>query len=682
MSAADPDLREWLETDGLGGYASGTVSGIRTRGYHAWLLTATRPPTGRVVLVNGGIVHVRNSAGCVPLSLQTREGHDQSSAENGRLRRFTTRPWPTWEFAVSDGLHVRQELFVVRGLSGVALRWSLHGSGADIQLSVAPLLSGRDHHAVLRENPEFDFTSRVEAGRVTWRPARGLPAVVAEHNGQYDVSARWDRGAAYAAERDRGLTFVEDLGIPGAFHWDLQDGPAVLLLGAGTAFSRQFALKTNRPDTAPADEMSVDTVSADTGSVDTGSVESTWADAADREQRRRRSLSDTDRAVESYFVRRGQGTTIIAGYPWFTDWGRDTFIALRGLCLTSGRLATAGEILREWSGTVSEGMLPNRFPDDGETPEFNAVDASLWYIIAVHDYLTVCSQTDRPVPHDDRRRLLSAVHAILEGYRRGTRFGIRCDQDGLIAAGTPGVPLTWMDAKVGDWVVTPRIGKPVEIQALWLNALAIASREDDRWIALRETAERSFRDRFLNPQTGWLNDVVDCDHQPGLVDAALRPNQIFAVGGLPYPLLTGSAARRVVDIVESRLLTPLGLRTLDPQAADYRGHYEGDVWARDAAYHQGTVWPWLLGTFIDAWLRVRGRTAAARAEARDRFLTPLQIHCSDAGLDHVSEIADGDAPHTPRGCPFQAWSLGELLRIEAMCRTPEEDCSSVAVTEA
>jgi predicted glycogen debranching enzyme len=357
-------------------------------------------------------------------------------------------------------------------------------------------------------------------------------------------------------------------------------------------------------------------------------------------------------------VRRGAGRTLVAGYPWFTDWGRDTFIALRGICLASKRLDLAGEILLEWASAVWDGMLPNRFPDRGDEPEFNAVDASLWYAVAVGEYL----QLARP-PAGVRTRLEDAVRAILDGHVKGTRYGIRADADGLLAAGEPGVQLTWMDARIGERVVTPRIGKPVEVQGLWINALRLASGADEGWRRLAERAAASFGERFWNERAGCLYDVVDVDHVPGTADASLRPNQILAVGGLPHALLDGARARCVVDKVEAQLWTPLGLRSLAPHEAGYCGRYEGGPHERDGAYHQGTVWPWLAGPFVEAWLRVRGATPAARREARERFLTPLLAHLGEAGLSHVSEIADAEPPHAPRGCPFQAWSVGEALRL-------------------
>jgi predicted glycogen debranching enzyme len=333
--------------------------------------------------------------------------------------------------------------------------------------------------------------------------------------------------------------------------------------------------------------------------------------------------------------------------------------------LATGHLAEAEATLLAWSGAVSEGMLPNRFLDTGDQPEFNAVDASLWFIVLSYEFLICAKERGRTVTAETRRALHDAVEAILRGYTAGTRFAIAADSDGLLRAGVPGVQLTWMDAKIGDRPVTPRIGKPVEVQALWINALRVGGVWSPRWAELARRATATFVARYPNPATG-LYDVIDVDHVSGAVDLKLRPNQILAVGGLPFAVLQGDPARTVVDRVESKLLTPLGLRTLSPDDPQYMSHYRGGPAQRDSAYHQGTAWPWLMGPFVDAWLRVRGGSIEAKLEARRRFLAPLQAHLATAGIGHISELADGAPPHEPGGCPFQAWSLGELIRIERM----------------
>ena len=616
---------EWLEADGLGGYASGPVLGARTRRYHALLLAATDPPGGRMVLVNGVAASVTRAGAEQALDTQLYAPDVVQPDGWRRMTGFAAKPWPCWRFDVGDGASVIHEILVAPDTCETVLRWRVDGGAGPCLLSVRPLLTGRDYHALHHENPAFDFSATVQDGRVSWRPYASLPAVAALTGGTYRHDPLWFRNALYAEEQARGMDCTEDLASPGAFLFDLAVGDAVMILRAGDGLFARPAAHARALIAA--------------------------------ERTRRAAATPLDVAADSYLVDRTGGRTILAGFPWFTDWGRDTFIAMRGLLLARARFAEAGAILSAWAGLVSEGMVPNRFADSGP-PEFNAVDASLWFVIAAHEF-AAASGTPHP-------RLRDASEAILTGYAAGTRFAIRADDDGLLAAGVPGTQLTWMDAKVGDWVVTPRIGKPVEVQALWINALRIGAGWNDRWAVLADRAHAAFLARFPDPETGGLFDVVDVDHAPGTHDGRIRPNQIFAVGGLPLALLDGAPARRVVRLVEQRLLTPLGLRTLDPGDPDYQPRYIGDVRTRDGAYHQGTVWPWLMGPFVEAWLRVAEDRKAAMDEARARFLPPLIVHLDQAGLGHVSEIADGDAPHTPRGCPFQAWSLGEMIRIEAM----------------
>jgi predicted glycogen debranching enzyme len=617
---------EWLEADGLGGFASGTVSGARSRRYHALLLAATTPPTGRVVLVNGLEVWLETAAGSFALSSQRYTPDVVYPDGQARIVEFRAQPWPQWTFRTEDGVEISQEVVACHGRGDVVVRWRLLSRPGSARLTVRPLLSGRDYHSLHHENPGLNFAAEVTGARVLWRLYPGIPAISAVAvDGSYRQEPVWYRNFQYDAERERGLDFVEDLASPGVFTWTLNGREASLMLSAGEA----------DPD------------------VDANHL-------VDMEARRRkRFTSPLQQAADAYVVQRGHGKTIVAGYPWFTDWGRDTFITLRGFMTLPGGLELAEEILLAWAEVVSEGMVPNRFSDSGEQPEFNAVDASLWYVVAVHEFLKATRAT---VSAATVATLRAAVGRIVAGYRAGTRYAIKMDEDGLLAAGVPGVQLTWMDAKVGDWVVTPRIGKPVEVQALWLNALKIAGAVEPGWRDLYRRALASFQLRFWNEQRGCLFDVVDEGHEAGKNDPAIRPNQILAVGGLPYRVLVEPYATRVVETVERALLTPLGLRSLAPSEPGYRPHYGGGVFERDSAYHQGTVWPWLMGPFVEAWLRVRGNSAEARREADSRFLSPLRAHLEVAGLGHVSEVADAEPPYRPGGCPFQAWSLGELLR--------------------
>ncbi len=623
MTQTFTDHDEWLEADGQGGFASGTVSGIRTRRYQALLLVAMTPPTSRVVLVNGLEAWIETPAGRAALTSQRYTPGVVYPDGAAHITAFRRAPWPSWEFSLPDGTSITQEIFVAPESGQTVLRWRRAGP-VPCRLFVRLLLSGRDAGALHQENPAFPFAATVQDGTVRFQPYPGLPGVTAHGAFTWEAAPEWYRHFLYTVEQDRGLDCVEDLASPGILSWDLASEATLVL----------------RADDAPPHPVA----------------------ALIRAEQARRAQPSLRLAADSYLSARGSGRTVLAGFPWFTDWGRDTFISLRGLLLSQGHMAEATEILLAWAGMVDQGMVPNRFPDGAGPPEFNAVDASLWFVVAVHALLAA-----GPVPPVTVQRLHDAAESILAGYAAGTRFGIAADADGLLRAGVPGVQLTWMDAKVGDWVVTPRIGKPVEVQALWINALRIADGwSPGRWGKLAVQATASLLARFPDPETGGLYDVVDADHQPGAVNRQIRPNQIFAVGGLPFPLLPDALARSVVALVERELLTPLGLRTLAPADPAYRPRYRGDRVERDGAYHQGTVWPWLIGPFVEAWLRARGDSAEARAETRVRFLPPLYAHLETGGLGHITECADGDAPHTPGGCPFQAWSLAELLRIEAL----------------
>jgi predicted glycogen debranching enzyme len=623
---------EWIETDGRGGFASGTAALIRNRRYHALLLAPVRPPAGRMVLVNGLEAWLETPSGKYALSSQRYTPGVIYPDGTSHISAFAARPWPRWEFELPDGTRLEHGILIERGRSSTLAYWRLI-QGTSAVLTVRPLMSGRDYHSLHHENPAFNFYPEIADGRVIVRPYAGVPAAVFSGNGEFTHEPDWYRNFLYENERERGLDFVEDLASPGTFRFDLAAHEAFLTLSADGQESDQPFI------------------------------------AIRAEEKRRRSdlAAPMLLAADQFIVRRNAGSTIIAGYPWFTDWGRDTFISMRGLCLATGRHEEARAILLQWSTAVSEGMLPNRFPDAGEQPEYNSVDASLWFIVAVHDFLQAAPVSARSAA-EDRQALQSAVETILEGYSRGTRFGIQMDPDGLLMCGQPGVQITWMDAKVGDWVVTPRIGKPVEVQVLWLNALRIASRFSERWAEPLAKASASFEQRFFDAERGYLYDVVDNDRQPGAIDRAMRPNQIFAVGGLPYSILQGARAQSVVEAVETHLLTPVGLRTLAPDDPGYKGHYQGGVRERDGAYHQGTVWPWLMGPFVEAWLRVNGETRKAKDDARARFLTPMLQTLDNSGSGQLPEIADGDPPHTARGCPFQAWSVGEALRLDRILR--------------
>ncbi len=634
---------EWLEPDGLGGFAMGTATGVRTRRYHSLLTVADHPPSDRVHLVKGFDAWVESPEGRFAISSQRYPGVDAHPDGASHLSAFEHHPWPRWTYRLPTGLVIEQELVVLPERETVLLRWRAPGAGASVRLIVRPFLAASGLHTTQHRNPDA-HTDPTWLGPATlsWQLYMGSTPVAAGSNGRYRHDPAWYENFLYTEEAERGLDCTEDLASPGEFEFSLDDGAEAVLV-----------FRARKPATDP--------------DADAHAVAQFVAAEWDAEARRRaRAESPLHLSADAYIVRRGEGKTIVAGYPWFEDWGRDTFIAMRGLCLATGRLREAGDMLTQWASAVSEGMLPNRFVDAGGAPEFNSVDASLWYVVAAGEFLTAVNGKRKRY-----REIEATIQAILEGYSRGTRYNIHADSDGLLAAGQPGVQLTWMDAKVGDWVVTPRIGKPVEVQALWINALAAGAAVSPEWERLQRLATASFAKRFWNAECRCLFDVIDVDHQHGRNDDSIRPNQLFAVGGLPLPILAGDQAASVVDRVSRDLLTPAGLRSLAPGSAGYRRRYEGAPLDRDGAYHQGTVWPWLLGPFVEAWLRVRAQTPEHAAEARRRFVGPWRDRLTEGGLGHISEILDADPPRRSRGCPFQAWSLSELLRIEALLRRIE-----------
>ena len=647
-------MREWLVPDGLGGYAMGAADGIRRRRYHAFFIVAAPHDERRYALVNDIELWIDAPAGTISLSSHRYAPNVVYPDGAARLIGFEAEPWPTWRFDIGDGITVVQELFAPRttGRAAMVLQWRLIGVNTGeppMRLRARPMMSARDFHALHHENPEFRFEPEQRGPESwLWAPYRGVPPIVLHANGSYQHEPLWFRNFTYTEEKARGLDFVEDLASPGELSWPLggsEKRDAVLML----------------------------TVPEEWGGYETaGSLLAECQALVNSERARIAAFkSRLHHSADAYLVRRRGRDTIIAGYPWFTDWGRDTFIALRGLCLETARLDEAERILLSWCDALIDGMIPNAYPAEGTEPRYNSVDASLWFIIAVQAFLDACTRRGRWLAPGLPKRLTDAAEEILSAYVRGTRYGIRMDTDGLLAAGEPGMALTWMDAIVDGQPVTPRIGKPVEVQALWVNALVIGSRWNERWGDLSDEASESFAERFWNARRGCLYDVVDVDHEAGRTDDRLRPNQIMAVGGLRIALLAGQRASSVVELVERELWTPMGLRTLARGEPGYVEACVGSVANRDRAYHNGPVWPWLMGPFVDAWVRSRSTgggpwaSKAVRAEARRRFLGGLARHLDEAGVGHVSEIADSEEPWTPRGCPFQAWSVGEMVRLLA-----------------
>jgi predicted glycogen debranching enzyme len=629
-----PDA-EWLETNGLGGFALSTVSGRNARRYHGLLVAATSPPTGRAVLL--GKLEETLVLGDERFDLSVnRYGGRLHPRGDLHLRAFRVDPFPTWEFEVGN-VRLRRTFLLVHGEETAVICWELtSGPAGPVRLEVRPLLVYRGHHQLRGPATPCDPAIWREDGAVRLHPCVDLPDLRLAHDADSVAETFfWYRGLEYDLDRDRGFEFTEDLFSPLSFSWDLSARPEATLVAT---------LGNRSADEAPA------------------------LCAAEEKRRRRVEGAGSDRrllrllraAADRFVVKRGDGWTIIAGYPWFTDWGRDAMIALPGLLLATRRFDVARSVLETFARYVDRGMVPNRFPDEGTEPEYNNVDGTLWFIEAVRAY----HEAARDEPF--LRQVYPLLVEIVERHLRGTRFGIRADVDGLLTSGEPGQQLTWMDAKVDGRVVTPRSGKPVEVQALWHNALRIvalyAANLGDaftaaRLLALADQARESFAALFWDEESGYLADVVAPD---GTRDLTLRPNQLFALS-LHRPLLTGARAASALRAVEGRLLTPYGVRTLDPAHPDYRGRFEGGPAERDAAYHQGTAWPWLLGPLVDAHLAVRGNTPDSRRTAA-AWLAPLVEHLFGPGMGLLPEVFDGDPPHRPGGCVAQAWSVGEVLR--------------------
>ena len=630
--------REWLVTNGLGSYASGTLAGANTRCYHGVLIAALAAPAGRTLLVAkiDATAHLRGATH----KLDTNEWADGSidppaykSIESFRLEGTI----PTWTYALAEAQLVKR-IWMAHGHHTTYLTYT-HARGADpIELDLKVMITYRDHHA---------STTGDWRPAVTYRPTRlrvetfeqAPPYFVKIERGAYTPIDRWYRKFKRRAETERGLVDVEDLYAAGQFYVTLQPGETLAVVAS----------------------------LEEAASLD-------WSTALEAERQRQRELIEQSGlehepawiqqlvlAADQFIVNRAvgaeMGRSVIAGYPWFGDWGRDTMIALTGLCLTTKRYAVAKTILRTFATFVDQGMLPNRFPDQGEKPEYNTIDATLWYFHAIDQVVTATGDGALV------RELYPVLQDIIAWHVTGTRYNIHVDQDGLLYGGDPTVQLTWMDAKVDDWVVTPRIGKPVEINALWIHALQILARfaqqlGDDAnasvYLERARQAATSFAQRFWYAEGGYLYDVIDGPHGN---DAALRPNQLLAVSLTPT-LLAPAAARSVLTVCARELVTSAGLRSLAPTHANYTGIFTGDRYARDGAYHEGTVWSWLIGPFVEAHYTVFKDRAAALS-----YLAPFEPHLREACLGSISEVFDGDAPHRPKGCVAQAWGVAEVLRV-------------------
>ena len=645
---------EWLETNGLGSFAMGTVSGASTRRYHGLFVAALRPPVERVLLLAKLEETLWIDGASTALSTNQYPGvvHPRGFQH---LVDFRVDPFPTWTFEVGP-LRLEKQLLMPRGEQAAVVRYR---STRPCRLEVQPLVACRDYHALRAARDGFGESIITDARRVRIAPEVGMPPLWLHHDGSMQLDGGWNRQVEYLRELDRGFPFREDLYRVGTITLELEGDRSGRFVVASLDDSAWDATRTA---TAEWDERK------------RRRVEGLAAPRGEMQQLVARLLD----AADTFLVRRRNGTpSVIAGYPWFTDWGRDTMISLPGLLIARGRLDEARDVLDGFLDHLRHGLIPNRFPDvvpgtqlgtpDGtvvtpEAPEYNTVDATLWWFQAVDAYLERGGDVSWV-----RRRAWPAALEIIDSHRRGTLHGIGVDpDDGLLRAGDANSNLTWMDARCDGRAITPRHGKAVEINALWYGALRATERWGDRFGEVRVAREnarqadvvaRSFAAAFWNPARECLYDVIT----DGVPDARLRPNQLLAVS-LPSPLLSPAQRRKVVAAVEAALLTPFGLRTLAADDEGYVGRYRGDAAARDSAYHQGTVWPWLLGPFVRAYLAANGRTPATVERGR-ALLRPFLEHLESGCLGSVSEVFDGDAPHEPGGCPAQAWSVAELLQL-------------------
>ncbi|MDA0745459.1 MAG: glycogen debranching enzyme N-terminal domain-containing protein, partial [bacterium] len=624
---------EWLETNGMGGFAASTVTGMNTRRYHGLLTAALSPPAGRVVMLSRleETVHVDGEAFELGSNRYSGAIHPQGYRW---LEAFRLDPIPTFCFRVA-GVEIEKQVCMVHGENTTVISYG--PVLRPVRLEVRPLVSFRDYHVLGHHNNMLNPRVEETEGCVKVQPYSGLPPMFMGHNAErFEAEDLWYYNFEYEREQDRGLDAYEDLHCPGKLVFELEAGQCAYLVAGLEPRAAESAGVLREAEVARRQQVA--------------------GNGSDVFEKRLRVAGD------AFIVKRKDGlSTLIAGYPWFTDWGRDTMIALPGLALVTGRFEEARSILEAFASACDQGMIPNRFPDHGETPDYNTVDATLWFFHAVDRYLKYTG--DRAFVE---QKLWPVLKDAIDWHVRGTRYGIRVDEDGLLEAGEPGVQLTWMDAKVGDWVVTPRQGKAVEINALWYNALCVMGDlaeffEDGGYAVeyrgMARKAKRHFRDVFWNEAEGCLYDYVNGDRR----DPAIRPNQVLVLS-LPNRMLDRARELRVLEVVERELLTPLGLRSLAPGDPAYAGTYGGDQWARDGAYHQGTVWGWLIGPFVQAWVRLHGNGTAAREEGM-RFLEPFKKHFYEAGLGQISEIFEGDEPHEARGCFAQAWSVSEVLRV-------------------
>lgn len=625
---------EWLVTNGLGGYASATIIGANTRKYHGLLVASLSPPVQRVVLLAKLDERLETAGKVYNLATnQTVWGVTESGFVH--LQQVNLGFFPVFTYSFAD-IFLQKQVFMIYGENTTVVLYRVQNGERPACLRLVPLVNCRDFHGTAKKG-QVAFSQREAAHGVAILADRGVPALnLACSDGKYEQKVDWFYGMFYLRERERGLDAEEDHYMPGDF---------TVSLAPGESKTITFLATTEEMYTIDGPALLELETKRMQGVIDRAGFKDEFA---------RRLV----RAADAFIVRR-QSTgakSVIAGYHWFNDWGRDAMIALPGLTLVTRRFEDAREILSTFAKYCRNGLIPNMFPDPGQEPLYNTVDAPLWFFQAVYKYLQYTN--DECFVRD----LYPVLKEIIAAYQKGTCFNIGMDEDGLIRAGAPQVQLTWMDAKVDDCVVTPRHGKPVEINALWYNALCIFRQLSFRFhepfacAELIAKVKRSFLKEFWFAEGNYLYDVVGEEGK----DPALRPNQVLALS-LPYSMLNAAQGKKIIRRLWQDLYATFGLRSLAPDHPDYRGVYTGDRLERDRAYHQGTVWSWLIGPFITAFRRVDNYSQKSRIQA-SRFIAPFRTHLANHGIGFISEIFDGNEPVIPRGCIAQAWGVAEVLR--------------------
>ncbi len=626
---------EWVETNGLGGYSSSTILCANTRRYHGLLVAALKPPVERVVLLSKLDETLILNNERYEFGVNEYQGGEIDPHGHYYLQQFRKTLFPEFIYQMNF-IRIKKTIVTIHHENTVLVIYQVLSADQSFTLELKPLLAPRDFHALQPQTPFEHLSTYVQNQILQIKTQDSYPDLyISAPRSTYNLNPDWYHNFEYREELSRGQDAYENLYTPGTLHVEMSEGMSLGVI-----------VSTENPEDRNALTL------------------------FEKEKKRRLSLIRPDYSKEpfianlrlsadQFLVKRDNGTSILAGYHWFSDWGRDTMISLPGLCLATEEFETARNILKKYAEHVSEGMLPNRFSDYGEAPEYNNADATLWFFVACYQYLQATNDWEFVTGE-----ILPIFKEILWWHDHGTRFQIHAKEDGLLYAGEDGIQISWMDAKVDEWVVTPRIGKAVEINALWYNAWKIYGilqggsgneAEAHRAFSRANVIRTSFLRVFWNADLGCLYDYVNGDYK----DPAIRPNQLFAIS-LPFMLLDMTQAKSVLRIVEQKLYTRVGLRSLSPDDPDYQPHYQGDQYSRDGAYHQGVVWSWLLGPFVDALIKVKGNVGRKQALT---VIENIKPHLSEAGIGSISEIFEGEPPFEPKGCVAQAWGVAELLRV-------------------